>query len=86
MRLPIRELAIDVFGHGDHVSRDLFVMFFVAREIALHVTEVTFNSQCSRERPHSRDQILIGRQQLQILRRRMLLPKGSHCEKQCRKG
>ena len=59
MRLPIREFGIDVLRHGDHVPRDLLSMLFVARKVALHVTEVALLPQRNRERSHGRDQILV---------------------------
>ena len=79
VRLPIREIRIDVLSHGDHMPGDLLVMLFVAREVPLHMTEIALLPQRSRERAHGRNQILVGREQLQILRRRMLR-ESSHCE------
>lgn len=80
MRFPIREFGIDVLRHGDHMPRDLFRMLFVARKIALYVAEVAFLPERYGERAHGRNQILVCRQQLQILRRRMLLRERSHCQ------
>ena len=85
MHLSIRELGIDVFGHGDHMASDLLGRLFITSEIALDMTEVALLSQRSRERAHSRNQIFVSGQQLQILWRRMLRER-SHCEKQCREG
>ena len=85
MRLSIREFAIDVFRHRDHESRDLLSVFFVAREVSIHMTEVALLPQRNGERSHGRDQSLVRGQQLQILRRRMLRER-SHCQEQCRKG
>jgi hypothetical protein len=85
VHLPIREFGIDVFRHCDHKPSDFLGMLFVARIVGRYVTEVALLPQRNRERSHGRNQILVSRQQLQILRRRML-PERSHCKKQCREG
>jgi len=72
VRLPIREFAVDILRHEDHVPRDFLGMLIVAREIALHMTEVALHAERNRERSHGGNQILVGREDLQILGRRML--------------
>src|SRR5438876_694793 len=73
MLLAIRELRIDLAGHGEHHAGGLLFFFIVRREIAHHVAERALHVQGLRERCHSRT-ISFRSQDLEVLRRSALAP------------
>ena len=46
------EFGIDLLGHGNHHSRDVFVRIVVAREVSLNVAMVAFHAQGRAVSPH----------------------------------
>src|SRR5947199_170290 len=55
-----REERVHVVSHGDHPASDILLGIFIAREVALDVTEVALDSEADGEGSHDLRDLVAG--------------------------